>query len=304
LGDGLLYILKQAIAQLQPNIVEAMRVGMVLITTVMLTSVLKGFNTFAKRTVDLVSVLCISIALFSSANSMINLGVETVNEIIEYGKLLLPVMTAALAAQGGISTSTALYAGTTMFSTVLSVAISKLIIPCVYVYMVFSIGFNAIGEEVLKNLRDFLKWLVTWSLKIILYVFTGYLSITGVISGTTDSATLKATKLTLSGTVPVVGSIISDASETILVSAGLVKNSVGTYGLLAVAAIWIGSFVQIGSQYLLLKVTGGICTAIGSKESSGLIDDFAGMMGIMVALTGTVCLLMLVSVVCYMKGVT
>jgi stage III sporulation protein AE len=303
LGDGLLYIFKQAIIQMQPNITEAMRVGMILIVSAMITSVLRGFNTFAKQTVDLISVLLISITLFSSADSMINLSVETINEIIDYGKLLLPVMTAALAAQGGITSSTALYAGTTIFSTILSVAISKLIIPCVYVFMVFSIGFNAIGEDILKNLRDFVKWLIAWSLKIILYVFTGYLSITGVISGTTDAATLKAAKLTLSSTVPVVGNIISDASETILVSAGLVKNSVGTYGLLAVAAIWIGPFIQIGAQYLLLKATGGICAVIGSKESSSLIDDFAWIMGIMVALAGTVCLLLLVSLVCYMKGV-
>ena len=303
LGDGLWYIFKQAIIHLQPELTEAARVVLTLLAIAILTSIFRSFSSMAKPTVELVSVLCVAVALVSSANSMINLSVHTVNEIIEYGKLLLPVMTAALATQGGITTSTALYTGTTIFSTVLSVAVSKLIIPCIYVYMVLCIGFHAIGEEVLKNLRDFSKWLITWCLKTLLYVFTGYLSVTGVISGTTDATTLKAAKLTLSSTVPVVGNIISDASETILVSAGLVKNTVGTYGLLAVAAIWVGPFIQIGTQYLMLRITGGICSTIGSNGATGLINDSAGIMGIMVALTGIVCLLLLVSTICFMKGV-
>ena len=169
--------------------------------------------------------------------------------------------------------------------------------------MILCIAFRAIGEDVLKNLRDFVKWLVTWSIKTILYIFTGYLGITGVVSGTTDAATLKAAKLTISGAVPVVGNIISDASESILVGVGVVKSTVGIYGLLVVAALWIGPFFKIGIQYLLLKFTAAICGAIGTKESVGLVSDFSGIMGFLVAMTGTVCVLLLVSIVCFLKGV-
>ena len=302
-AEGLWYIVRQAIRNTQPSLVEATRVALTLVATVLLTSILRNYSGASKYVVDLVAALCISISLVKSTNIMINLGVETVNEIIEYGKLLVPVMTAALAAQGGITSSASLYAGTALFNTVLSVGIGKLIIPLIYIYLTLCIAHSAIGEEVLKKLKSFCKWLITWCLKIVLYVFTGYLSITGVISGTTDATTLKAAKLAVSGAVPVVGNIISDASETILVSAGLVKNAVGIYGLLTVASMWIGPFVKIGTHYLLLKLVAAVCGTIGSKETVGLIDDFAGIMGFLVAMTGTVSLLLMVSTICYLKGV-
>jgi len=96
---------------------------------------------------------------------------------------------------------------------------------------------QALGEEALKKLADLLKWLMTWGLKIILYLFTGYIGLTGVVSGTTDAAAMKAAKLTVSGMIPVVGGILSDASEAVLIGADAAKNAVGIYGMLAVLAI-------------------------------------------------------------------
>ena len=115
---------------------------------------------------------------------------------------------------------------------------------------------------------------------------------------------LKATKLTISGMVPVVGNIISDASEAVLVSTGIMKNAAGIYGLLAILAIWIGPFLQIGIQYLLLKLTSGICEMFTVKSISDLVNDFAAAMGLILAMTGSVCLMFLISTICFMKGVS
>ncbi|MBQ2432618.1 MAG: stage III sporulation protein AE, partial [Peptococcaceae bacterium] len=130
----------------------------------------------------------------------------------------------------------------------------------------------------------------------------GYMSITGVISGTVDAAALKAAKIGISGAVPVVGNIFADATETILVSAGVMKNAAGVYGIFAVLAICICPFAQIGSHYLILKLTGAVCNVFGYKPSAELIQDFSSGMGFVLAMTGTAGLLLLVSLVCYMKG--
>ena len=236
------------------------------------------------------------------SNALIRLGVETVEELCEYGKLLLPVMTAAMAAQGGVTASAALYTGTALFNSLLTSVVSRLIVPMLYIYLCLSVANSAIGEEVLKNLRSFVKWLMTWCLKLVLYVFTGYMGITGVVSGSADAAAIKAAKLAISGAVPVVGGILSDASETILVSAGIMKSAAGVYGLLAILAVWIGPFLQIGIQYLLLKITAAVCGVFGVKHSVSIVQDFSGAMGFLLAMTGTVCLLLLISTVCFMRG--
>lgn len=302
-GQDLWYIIKAALSKLRPDLTEALGICASLIAVVMLVSILQSFQSVAKNTIHLVCTLCISALLIRPSNTLIQLGVQTVEELGEYGKLLIPVMTAAMAAQGGVTTSAALYTATVAFNTILTTAITKLIVPLIYIYIVLCIATSAIGENALKQMRDFVKWLMTWMLKISIYLFTGYLSITGVISGTADASAIKAAKLAINGFVPVVGNIISDASESILVSASVMKNSVGIYGLLVILATWISPFLQIGAQYILLKITSSVCSVFGSKESVGLISDLSGVMGFILAITGTVCLLLLISTVCFMKGV-
>ena len=301
--QDLWYIVKIALSKLAPNITETGRVCISILAIAMLVSLLQDVSTLSARTLNLVGTAAISIALLSPANTLIQLGVQTIESISEYAKLLIPVMTAALAAEGGAATSTALYTGTVIFNTILSGGITRLLVPMLYAYIALGIANVAIDESTLKNLKDFIKWLITWSLKIAIYTFTGYLGISGVISGTTDAAAVKATKLAISGSVPVVGGIISDATETILLSAGIMKNAAGIYGLLVILAIWIEPFLQIGIQYVLLKATAGVCGVFGCKRVISLVEHFCSVMGFLVAITATVCLLLLISIVCFMKGV-
>lgn len=301
-GQGLWYVIKTSIQRIQPDLAESCGICLSVIAAAMLLSVLRSYDSKSKAVAQLAGVVTVACLLLTPTGSLIALGTETVRELSEYGKLLLPVIAAALASQGGSVTSAAVYTGTAVFDAVLSTLISGLLVPLVYIYLALAIVNAAVGDDLMKKMRDLIKWLMTWGLKIVLYVFTGYISITGVISGSADQAAVKAAKLTISGMVPVVGGILSDASETILVSAGLVKNSVGIYGLLALVAIAIGPFLKIGVQYLLLKLTTAICGAFTDKPITGLVTDFSGALGILLAMTGSQCLMLLISVVCFLKG--
>lgn len=303
LVQGIWEVFRQALVHLRPDFAEASRVCLLISAVTMAMSMLQSFSGTTVHVSDFVAVVMISAALLDASHSLIHLGSTTVQEISEYGKLLLPVMTAATAAQGGMHTSAALYSATALFDAVLSSLISKLLIPLVYFLLVFGIGAAALGEQTLQKIRDMLKSGMIWILKVLLYVFTGYISITGVLSGSTDATTLKMAKLTISGAVPVVGGILSDASEAVLVGAGTVKNAVGLYGMYALLAIWIGPFFKIGVHYLLLKLTGSICGIFASKRIAELIGDFSTCMGMLLAMTGTVCLMLMISMICFMKGV-
>ena len=301
-AEGLLYIIKQAIPYLEPSFADASGVCCGLVAIALLVSLLSAMPGASKNVVETAGTICVGLLLLKPSNSLINLGRQTVTSVSNYGKLLLPVMATAVAAQGGVTTSAALYTGTAIFDAVLCSAISRLLTPLIYIFLCLSVANCAVGEDPLQQIRNLTKWLMTWGLKIILYVFTGYMSITGVITGTADATALKATKLTISGVVPVVGGILSDASETVLVGAGVVKNGVGIYGTMAIIAIVISPFLQIGVQYLLLKATGAVCSVFGSKKITALVQDFASAMGILLAMTGSCCLLLLISIVCFMKG--
>lgn len=303
-GEGLWFVITSAVDKLQPSFSEAIRTCVKMIAVALLVSLLSNVSQNVNKVITLLGTTAMGVLLFRPVNTLVDLGIQTVEQISQYGRLLLPVMTGLLAAQGGVTKSGTIYVTTACFDAVLSSLVSALLVPLIYVFLAFSVTCNLFHQPLIQQMQKFIKWLITWGLKIILYVFTGYIGITGVVSGTADAAMLKATKLTISGMVPVVGNILSDASEAVLVSTGVMKNAAGIYGILAVVALWIGPFLRIGTQYLLLKITSGTVEMFGQKQMAGMLKDYAGAMGIVLAMTGSVCLIFLISTICFMKGVS
>ena len=303
-GEGLIQILEDIIPLVRPDLHEASKVCIGLLGTVLLASLIQSTSEQIRATINIAVAAGISSAMLLNVKSLIHLAGDTITEMTEYGKLLLPVMTTALAAQGGIGSSAALYAGTAAVNSFISSLISKLLLPAVYIFIAVGIAMAATGEEMLKKFKELIKTLITWFLKTVLSVFTAYMGITGVISGTTDAAALKVTKATISSVVPVGGGILSDASEAVLVSVGIAKNAVGIYGIFAVLALFLEPFLLIGSHYLMLKITTAICGVFGTKSATELVGDFSTAMGLLLAMTGSVCLLQLISAVCFLKGVS
>lgn len=302
-GQDLWTVIKGAVSKIQPDLSAAAKICVALIGVTMLVSLVKTMPVKTENVIQLVGVVAVATILLQQTGSMIRTGSKTVAELSEYGKLLLPVMTAAMAAQGGITSSSALYICTTVFNSVLTTGISAILIPLTYCFLAMSVASCATGQEILGKICEFIQWLSTWLLKVSLYIFTGFLTVTGVISGTADVAALKVTKLTMSGMVPVVGGILSDASEAVLVSAGIMKNAAGTYGLIAVLAIWISPFLQIGIRYLLLKLSSAICGVFDIKGITSLVGAFSDAMGLLLGMTSSICIILMISLTCFLKGI-
>lgn len=302
-GTALWELIRNVLETLRPDLREASCICLGLMATVLLVSLVQGIWQGTKKTANLAGTAAVCASLLLSANSMILLGSETVEKLCEYGKLLLPVMTSALAAQGAGTASAALYTGTAVFIALLSRLVARLLVPMVYLYLALAAANSATGESMLKKMADLIKWVLVWCLKTVVTVFTGYLGLTGIITGTTDGAILKVAKSAISTAVPVVGGVLSGAAESVLAGAALVKNAAGIYGILAVLAIFLEPFLRIGIHYLMLKITAAVSGIFGCKEMTELIGCFSEAMGFLLAMTGSVCVLMLISTVCFLKGV-
>ena len=303
-GNALVELLRKGILLIQPELDGALRTCSGILICALLYSILPILSEKLTEPMAMAWSVALGTVMLQRTGTMIGYAADALRQICDYGKLLCPVLTTALAAQGGLTTSAALYTGTIAFITLLSILVSRLLIPLVYIFLLFSVAGSAIGEGFFRNLADGVKHLLTWLLKTLLIVFTTYMSVTGVVSGTTDAAALKTAKVTLSSVVPVVGGILSDASESVLVSMGILKNAAGIYGILAVLALFMGPFVKVGVQYLLLKGSAALCSLFGDKRISSLVGDFSTAMGLLVAMVAAGCVLILISTVCYLKGIS
>lgn len=239
-----------------------------------------------------------------SLDSLIGLGAETIGELSLFSKALLPTLAAAAAASGAVATASFQQVSTVFLVDLLLNLIHGLLMPLVYLYIGALTAGACMAEDRLAGIAEGLKRIITWILTSALLLFTVYLSVARVVTGAADGAAVKVTKAAISGAVPVVGGIIAEAAETVLAGAGMVKNSLGVFGLLAILAACIYPFLQLGIQYLLFKLTAFLAGALGAKGLRGLIDGLGGAFGLVLGMTGSCALLMLVSVLSSLAAVT
>lgn len=301
LGSGLLSMVHKVLPPAYQELREALRVGLAVFCSSFLVAILLSVGCASTAT-EITGAACIGGLMLRDSRILIGLAVDTVTEISEYSKLFLPVLTAASSARGAMTSSAALYVGTTAVTAFLMSALRRVLVPGVYLFLAASIAACALGEESLKQIRESLKKLSGWFLKTVLTAFLTYMSITGAITGAADKTALKAAKAAISAAVPVIGKNLADASEVLLLSADIARNSIGVYGIYAFAAIALSPFCKIGAHYLVLKGTAALCAILGCKRMTKLVEDFCTAMGILLGMTGVMCALSVIGTVCFMKG--
>lgn len=305
-GAGLSNIVDSGLDMAGGFIKKGLRSAMLILVIVMLCALASNFYDKNPVTsyITMAGCMAITVVAVGDLNSLIGLGTESIAEIEQFSKALLPALTAASAASGSPMASTARYIATTMFFDVLMTIISRILLPLLYFYIAACAAKGAIGNDSLGKVADLFKWVISSALKIIVLIFTFYIGVSGIISGSADSATVRATKLTFQSAFPVVGSILSDASELVLVGFGIVRNSVGVFGMLVVLAICLSPFLQLGIHYLLYKLSAGLASTLTDGKIVSYIESLGSAFGLIMGMTGACCIMMFISVVSAIKAVT
>ncbi len=248
--------------------------------------------------------VAVSVIAISDVHSFIGLGVETLTALSDFSKALLPVMCSAAASAGAITSASAKYAATALFMDVLITISVNIILPLISLYLAAVIANAALSKDSLANVAKLLKWLCTTALTLLMMAFTAYLGMTGLISGKADEVATRLTKTALGTVLPVVGSIVSDAAETLVAGAGIIRNAIGIFGFLAVAAICLTPFLTLGMHYLVYKGTAAFTEALADKRMAELVSDVGSAFGMLLALVGCGGIMLFFSIISSMKAVS
>lgn len=280
---------------------EMLRSGLIMLVIVVLCGVSETmFDLAGKCRVPVMSAaatLAIAAVAVSDVNSMIGMGKETIEKITTFSNVLLPTVAAVTAMTGSVTGAAVKQMAAVLFSDILVNLIDKLLVPMLYGFLAASIAYSATKNEGLKRFASFIKWAITTILTVVMLCYVGYLSVSGVISGASDAMTIKATKFAISGAIPVIGGVLSDAADTILASAGVLKSSVGVFGMLTILSICLIPILKLAVHYLLYKLVSAVSATVGTEGTSALIELIGSAFALMLGMTGSSCLLLLISLV-------
>lgn len=246
----------------------------------------------------LAATLGVTAIAVGDVHSLLSAGEEAIFHMETLGDVLLPAVSMATAASGSPAMAVVKQAATILFSDFLIRLIHTLLIPLCYAFVAANVAWAALGNDGLRRIGSLLKWLITVLLSGVLLAFVGYLNLTGVISGGADAATVKAAKFTISNLVPVVGGVISDAAETLLAGASILRNAAGVFGMLAVLGICLVPFLNLGVHYLMYKCTAALAATVSADgRVTGLIESLSTAFGLILAMTASCGVLLVIAMV-------
>ena len=254
--------------------------------------------------VDFAVALAVSGVAVSDVNSLLNIGTASIASISSFSGVLLPAVAALTAATGAITGAGVRQMAAVLFSSLLIKLIHGVLIPLICGYIALNIAHAAAGNPGLKRLAALFKWIIVTMLTVMLMVYVGYLTLSGVVSASTDAAAVKAAKFAISSAVPVVGGILADASESVLAASGILRSSVGVFGMISVLGICLVPFLRLGIYYLAYKAAAALSAMLGNSAAANLIESLSGAFGMILAMVGACALMLLISLVSSVMVVT
>lgn len=240
----------------------------------------------------------------TDVHGLIGLGRLALGQMETFSQVLLPTVTAACAAAGMPAAAAARQSAVLMFFSLLLTVINTLAVPLIYAYVAAAAACAAVGNEGLGKIAALLRHGVTVLLSGLVTVFVLFLSVSGAASGGIDALTQKAARTAISGMVPVVGGILSDAADTVVAGAGVLRGTVGVLGLLCVLAICLGPFLRLGCHYLVYKLAAALAATVSPGPVAGLIDELGSAFALVLGMTGAGAAILYVALLTSIQTVT
>ena len=122
------------------------------------------------------------------------------------------------------------------------------------------------------------------------------LTLSGAVSSATDSVAMRTTKFMTASFVPVVGGAVSEALSSVLACVGVLRATVGAYGVIAMAVTLLPALVQLLMWKLMLLLTAAAADVFGVDGVARLLGGVGSVVGILIAVIISVMVVFLVSI--------
>ena len=142
---------------------------------------------------------------------------------------------------------------------------------------------DCMGDSVLTAISKLLFSLVRWGARAICFGYALVAALMGAGASSMDSLLLRSGRAA-AGSLPLVGSIVSDSLGTTTAALGLVKGALGRAGLLLVTAQAAGPVAELLLHGFGLKAASALLLPLEQREMSTMVHALGEMLTVLGAL--------------------
>lgn len=277
-----------------------------IIAMLIFASFIKGgehsLNSPLAPTFGTVMAVAVSVTLVVPVIDLINEISGVVETACTFTEAFAPVFIGILIANG--QTASAAGYSSFLFGAIelTSICVGELIVPLLKIFLALSCVCAISPSVKIDSFIAFFEKNAKWLLSFFAVILSGILGISGVISASADNVTARTAKFIISGSVPIVGGAVSDAYLSIKSGMNLLRNSVGAFGIIAVAYIYLPLIIRTLLWKVVLEISLMICETLQLDSINKLLKSVGGMVSLMLGLlVFSLFLLILASIVVIMQ---
>lgn len=226
---------------------------------------------------------CCFTAMSAAALQCFKIALDYGREVIEamtaFITKLSPLLMMLLVAGGKTVSAAAFHPVLSSAVYMIGILVEKVLLPLCVMCAVLSVSGNIGGENKISGLCRAVGSVNKWIMSAVITVFTGISTIYGFNAPSLDALSAKTIKFAAGSLVPVVGGFLSDTLETVVSGSRVMKNAVGTAGLVSICTICLIPIIKIGIIHLMLRIASAISEPLADKRISTMLNDCSVAVG-------------------------
>lgn len=239
-------------------------------------------------------VLLLIIASTIQSYNMINTVADTlIGNILTFIEALVPSLISVTILSGATVSSVMFSESIIMVIGIINGIIKTVMLPFLYVLIIFVVLNTITDENNLSKIIDLLKKGYEWSMKILLWLIVGIFGLQSLGLPVVDGLLSRTAKQTI-GVVPVVGTSISQISDIVLGCGTVIKNAFGIGTIIAIILVALTPIVKIMVIALAYKVSAAFIEPI---SESRLVTCLSSIGDVCFLLLGTVLLVVFLLII-------
>ncbi len=245
--------------------------------------------------VTFATTLSASAAVAIPSFEVITSSVDALKGSAVFMTSFVPTFAVVTAASGGAATSVSMSALLLGAAQAVSFISNFVVVPLMGGYLAISLSAGASPLISGSGLADGIKKLSFWIMSLLTTVFIGILSIQTAVNASADSLSIKTARFIIGSSVPVAGTAISEALTTVTASMGLLRATVGIYGVVACCAIFLPLLLELLIWRICLTVASAIGDLFSLHKISSMLRSVDTVMSVLIGIILLSCVIFVIS---------
>jgi len=196
----------------------------------------------------------------------------------------VPVFAVVIATSGAPVTASSMSALLLLAVQIVNYISNFAVMPLMSGYLGVSISSNVSPLVEKSGIADGIKKIAFWIMSLISTIFIGILSIQTAVNASADTLTVKTAKFIIGSAVPVAGTALSESLSTVTASMGLLKSSIGVYGVVACAVMFLPLLTELFLWRIALLITSSVSDLFSVGKISSLLKSVDSVLSLLIGI--------------------